>query len=776
MLSEEQQAVVDAARSHKNVAVQACPGAGKTHTLREVEDALRRRGSSVLCLTYSSALKAEWRAKSRFRSERQHVHSFHSWAALLYGEQCACDDDMERLLRQPLPEGVPESDAILIDETQDMNENHLRLLRRYVEATSRVQLVVVGDVRQCVYDYVLNCRRRADTRFLASPERALADVCAPQNEWTFLRMSESRRLTRNMATFVNVFFGLNEEDYIRGVHAGDRPVHYYCENMFRRERQIARNIYERYIDVYGAENVKIITAFRGDKQEDSTFATHICNILSTDYQVPLRRSNEVGTNCTVRYTFPGCKGTEAQCTIVLGANVFNDTSFAQRFVASTRASEQLVLYQHYENEPWGNLDMARRLDESVFQYFENEAPRLKRKMPMAKPVTVTDLCGAIDLSPCLIEALRAIEWRVDTPAASPMTYSDPAMPQGTNATFTPNYSRIYGIAGPLLFDRRRLPSTQTPDMYLRIFQTIVVTASYKEFCDGLLAELRHLGHTQVALRLQSLQAKLASQYSTLLDRKSSHERKKEAMRAVEQHHLPACNPTEDDLLRFLQRFLTVHGLSDVKMRLQSASAYNLAFPVETRNALEERVPLTGEWTARQVVEAACAAQAYSGEHHTMAQMVHYDWADPNVLCEAVRRIEACVGSVCVQTEREFAVQFCAPLTGTRPSPVCSLSGRVDVLDHKTGTVFELKFCQDLDDAAKAQLWLYMHMVAYCTPRSIVHGKLLNTRTGEELSATLHTTPCASGRFLARVVRDIMQTDHLPDLHPPLQHTPLSPEA
>ena len=61
MLTPEQQGVVTAALAGYNVRVLAVPGAGKTFTLERLAADLREAGKQVLCLTYSSRLKTEWR-------------------------------------------------------------------------------------------------------------------------------------------------------------------------------------------------------------------------------------------------------------------------------------------------------------------------------------------------------------------------------------------------------------------------------------------------------------------------------------------------------------------------------------------------------------------------------------------------------------------------------------------------------------------------------------------------------------------------------------------
>jgi hypothetical protein len=196
-----------------NVRVLAVPGAGKTFTMEHLAAKLRAASKRVLCLTYSCVLKNEWRDKNP--DYKTDIHSFHSLACTLYpGTQIHDDVRLKRLLVNPpteiyRPVGY---DVFLIDETQDMCSLHYRLLADHYTAR---QLVVVGQIRQCVFEYKADEETRADTGYLERPWETMKTLAAAV-DWQTLRLTLSFRLTQMTANFINRLFVLSNNDVIQG--------------------------------------------------------------------------------------------------------------------------------------------------------------------------------------------------------------------------------------------------------------------------------------------------------------------------------------------------------------------------------------------------------------------------------------------------------------------------------------------------------------------------------------------------------------------------------
>lgn len=790
MLTEEQKAIVQAVQAGQNVTGQAVPGAGKTHTLLSLEKTLRDLGRRVLCLTYSSPLKSEWRDKSPRQNptDRWHIHSFHSFTRELYevpGE--VKDEQMRDCLQQPIPTAnLPIYNVIIIDEVQDMGQLHLQLLKAYVRLLpTQPQLMLMGDARQCVYKYKSG-DLRADSCYLTKPEASLLDLYDTERSWSHLWITKSHRLTKTIAHFVNVFFGLRDREIIRGVNRGEEPVDYWIGDMFKRIAEIAEFIYEKYVKTYGPGHIQFLCQFNPQREDDRTFQTQILNLLNNNHGMPYRNSKEKGVNCAVRYTYAGCKGTEAKCVILLGATLFNHPDLAQRFVACTRASQKLVLFHHCKEEAMGDLEAVRKLGADTVRFFARDALVVKESgSGKRKNLRVAEMCTDELTGTMEAEVDDRLDWTdtTDSTTAGLLSFDEPELVlQDGGATFTPNYAKIYGDAITMMFERRQ-GLEAPPRLYGRIFDPIIVTRCYEEFANGLIREFHSLRDTTRANACTRLQQSVARLYKAFYRKRKKDsnearvesERKRAQQELEERLKLPTGHqPTEGEFLELLERWIdqqarddsTGTNLRELRGRFMGASEYNLLFPEAKRFELLQRVPLEGPWGPSQCAEAACASQAYGGEHHSYMQIGNYDWVDERVMDKAVQRICDSVEPD-LNIEEDIIVSFKDPVKGERMlAPRHGLAGRMDAAgaDPNVPVVYEFKFHREaLTRNDKAQLVIYMHMKAWKEERTHIYGILLNTRTGERLQTELRTTPSDSERFLGRIVRESTGADSPPEL-------------
>ena len=182
-----------------NVKVDAVAGSGKTtsvlHTARELQ------GKRVLLLTYNARLKRECRAKQdALGLHNLEVHSYHSLGVKYYSPAAMDDAGLRQVVDKDKLKGKGKIhfDLVVVDEAQDMAPLYCEFLHKVLQdntASGEPQLLVIGDHRQCIYDY-----KGADERHLTLPHKG---VFASQREWKQLRLGTSYRLTGNMATFIN---------------------------------------------------------------------------------------------------------------------------------------------------------------------------------------------------------------------------------------------------------------------------------------------------------------------------------------------------------------------------------------------------------------------------------------------------------------------------------------------------------------------------------------------------------------------------------------------
>ncbi|NBV83828.1 hypothetical protein EBR57_06890 [bacterium] len=206
--SPEQQVVLDHVRDGKNVIVEACAGSGKSTTILSMAQSLNHL--HLLQFTYNKMLRLEIKDKAMtLKLNNLEVHTFHSFAVKHYTDEAAVDTGIRHLLTTDMQprQAIPAYDVIVLDECQDMTPLFFQLVHKAIQnlintaaaPDHKVQLVVLGDARQTLYEF-----KGADSRFLTLAD-ALWKTCphlrSPHFERCTLRTSY--RLTQPMASFVN---------------------------------------------------------------------------------------------------------------------------------------------------------------------------------------------------------------------------------------------------------------------------------------------------------------------------------------------------------------------------------------------------------------------------------------------------------------------------------------------------------------------------------------------------------------------------------------------
>jgi superfamily I DNA/RNA helicase len=201
VISEEQQAVVDAIRAGQNARVIAVAGAGKTTTILAAVKHFVLHGRRCLILTYNKNLKVEIRGKVKGHGWQNlcDVESFHSLALNKY-----YGIDMSISQTQWVTTATSMSvkdfspiEFVAIDEAQDMTPEYRSLVVDFLtKIRCRPQMLVVGDPFQQIFKY-----QGADLEFLLDPQTSFSTVT--NAEWNYgLKLKTSYRITHEMAAWV----------------------------------------------------------------------------------------------------------------------------------------------------------------------------------------------------------------------------------------------------------------------------------------------------------------------------------------------------------------------------------------------------------------------------------------------------------------------------------------------------------------------------------------------------------------------------------------------
>ena len=199
--SEEQQLVIDNLKNGYNVICSAVAGSGKSSTVLATSKQLFDK--QILQITYNASLRLEIKEKVQVLGlPNITVHTFHSLAVKFYSADCNTDTGIRYLLLHNTPPrtSIPKLDICMLDEFQDCTELYFKFIVKFLrDMGSPVQLLILGDPRQCLYEF-----KGADTRFLTMADVVWSDFeLLSSKEFVHCSLVMSYRITNQMSRFVN---------------------------------------------------------------------------------------------------------------------------------------------------------------------------------------------------------------------------------------------------------------------------------------------------------------------------------------------------------------------------------------------------------------------------------------------------------------------------------------------------------------------------------------------------------------------------------------------
>lgn len=404
LLSTEQQDVIDEVAKGSNVAINAVAGSGKTTTVIHLAKQIDKQ---VLQLTYNSALKFEVRNKVIMEGVNNlEVHSYHSFAVGNYDRTAHEDTALSKVVYgNKVPTRAFCYDIIVIDEAQDMTLLLFHFVKKIIQDNvNPVQLVIMGDVRQAIYEF-----KGSDYRFLSECDAVFG------RSFVHLPLSRSYRLTDMISAFVNqVMIG---KGVIHTEKLGE-PVKYYIGNTFI-EAPLVKMIQSYLSNGYTCEDIFILgPSVRSSTSANSSPLTKLENALvelgipcfvSSDAQNKL--NEDVLKGKIVFSTFHQSKGRERPIVFVYGFDESWYTYFGkgkdtticpnELYVAATRASRELILVHcHSDKQPSNPLPF---LCLSVYEMRECDYIDVMGYMAFGKEDSACN--GPQEVSPCSVTEL-----------------------------------------------------------------------------------------------------------------------------------------------------------------------------------------------------------------------------------------------------------------------------------------------------------------------------------------------------------------------------------
>jgi hypothetical protein len=351
VLSCEQQVIIDEIKKGKDVSVNAVAGSGKTTTVIQLAKQVELK---ILQLTYNAALKMEVRNKVVTEGlQNLEVHSYHSFAVGYYDHHAHTDTALSRVVYQNKPPRRGFNyDIIVADEAQDMTLLLFHFVKKVIQDNpTPVQLVIMGDVRQAIYEF-----KGSDQRFLSH----CSDVFG--RSFTELPLSRSYRLTDSISAFVN-----HEMLGKRVIHTQKpgAPVTYLIKSAFD-PNPIVSMIKEYLSMGHTYEDIFILSPSVKSHSPESPISKLENRLVEEGIPISMPLSDEkieekVLSGKIVFSTFHQSKGRERPIVFVLSFDASWFTYYGkgkdvnmcpnELYVAVTRASKALIVVHHPPEKP-----------------------------------------------------------------------------------------------------------------------------------------------------------------------------------------------------------------------------------------------------------------------------------------------------------------------------------------------------------------------------------------------------------------------------------------
>lgn len=385
--SSEQSAIINEILNGKCVVVKACAGSGKTTTMLHIANSLPKH-KKVIIITYNRSLSDECKERIKHCNLQSSVwcYTIHGIMTRVSGQICNDDSKLIQIVRKWDKDGLDCSfnldyDLVMLDEAQDLRPSFYSALCHILSKNKPfVQMAIVGDPKQMLYNFATYGSDRASTIFIENPQQHFGQF-TKSRKWVERELSVSYRLTPNIAHFVNAVWGTK----IKGgnTQSENIPVEYICRYPFPSKTppgladftRLKTDILSDLIDSYGPENVMLLA--QSVKNDKCPIRLHVNELMNkkdssgrSKYNFHIKESirgfEEGDFKNKVRvWTFCGSKGCEADCVVVFGYDIMPGNrihSLNQIGVALSRARKKLVVIH-------GKTYVKEKKDFSVNQYY-----------------------------------------------------------------------------------------------------------------------------------------------------------------------------------------------------------------------------------------------------------------------------------------------------------------------------------------------------------------------------------------------------------------------
>jgi len=498
--SEEQQLVIDNLKKGYNVICSAVAGSGKSSTVLATSKQLFDK--QILQITYNASLRLEIKEKVQVLGlPNITVHTFHSLAVKFYSTDCNTDTGIRYLLLHNTPPrtSIPKLDIFMLDEFQDCTELYFKFIVKFLrDMGSPVQLLILGDPRQCLYEF-----KGADTRFLTMADVVWSDFeLLSSKEFVHCSLVMSYRITNQMSRFVNdVMLG---HQLMSACRDGE-PVTYIRNNRRNIEKAVIYTINELLTNggVKPNEIFVLAASVKGvhshvRKMENALVEQNIpCHVPMFDTE---KLDDRIIEGKIVFSTFHCAKGRQRKYVFVVGFDNNYFEQFARTstdktqcpntlYVGCTRATHGLYLleFDQFKNDrpldflKMGHHEMKKQeyikfngMPRSLFYVDDSEAAR--KSLIDKKSETPTKLIKFIP--DYILDIITPIIEHIFVSGSPSHEITIPSVIQ-TRKGFFEAVSDLNGIAIPCMFYDSLSIATQSNVLYTMVENSLLEMKEYE---------------------------------------------------------------------------------------------------------------------------------------------------------------------------------------------------------------------------------------------------------------------------------------------------------
>mgnify|MGYP002622614037 CR=1 FL=1 len=341
--SEEQQAIIDASTEDCNIVVDSVAGCGKSSTSFGI--VASNPGKNILILVYNKRLQTESLERLEKLGLDATIMTYHGYAGKLAHRTVKNDKLLDRVI--PKLRGNLSWDVIIVDEAQDMTELYCRFVQKIAQLNDRLpKWIIFGDSHQRIYGYI-----GADDRFIREPWNYFG--VGEKESWRKMKISESFRITRPMAQFINEH--LLRENRIVSRKNGTKVKYVICNVWGKTPVEVA----EQLLKYYKPQDFFILA--HSIKSPECPARRIVNGLKNIPFYVP-RSDEEKVTEDEIKgkmvcITFHQAKGLERKVVLAFSFDSYLETIKGRMhkcpnelYVAATRAQKVLVVFHSDKRE------------------------------------------------------------------------------------------------------------------------------------------------------------------------------------------------------------------------------------------------------------------------------------------------------------------------------------------------------------------------------------------------------------------------------------------